>query len=86
MQSVLSRIWTCVAESISYDDNHNTTAFLLVNKITVESRCDDVDFLLCRYWLANIISQTPVGIGFFIGTSNLHSTQHEPETGMNIFG
>ena len=25
MQSVLSRIWTCVAVSISYDDNHYTT-------------------------------------------------------------
>ena len=25
MQSVLSRIWTCVAKSISYDDNHYTT-------------------------------------------------------------
>ena len=26
MQSVSSRIWTCVAESISYDDNHYTTS------------------------------------------------------------
>ena len=25
MQSVSSRIWTCVAVSISYDDNHYTT-------------------------------------------------------------
>ena len=25
MQSVLSRIWTCIAVSISYDDNHYTT-------------------------------------------------------------
>ena len=25
MQSVLSRIWTCVAVPISYDDNHYTT-------------------------------------------------------------
>ena len=25
MQSVVSRIWTCVAMSISYDDNHYTT-------------------------------------------------------------
>ena len=26
MQSFLSRIWTHVAVSISYDDNHNTTS------------------------------------------------------------
>ena len=26
MQSVSSRIWTCVAVSISYDDNHYTTS------------------------------------------------------------
>ena len=25
MQSVSARIWTCVAVSISYDDNHYTT-------------------------------------------------------------
>ena len=25
MQSASSRIWTCVAVSISYDDNHYTT-------------------------------------------------------------
>ena len=25
MQSVSSKIWTCVAVSISYDDNHYTT-------------------------------------------------------------
>ena len=30
MQSVSSRIWTLVAMSISYDDNHYTTALLLL--------------------------------------------------------
>ena len=30
MQSVSSRIWTCVAVSISYDDNHDTTEVLLL--------------------------------------------------------
>ena len=29
MQSVSSRIWTCIAVSISYDDNHFTTLLLL---------------------------------------------------------
>ena len=30
MQSVSSRIWTCVAVSMSYDDNHYTTGILLI--------------------------------------------------------
>ena len=31
MQSVSSTIWTCVAESISYDDNHYTTGTSRIN-------------------------------------------------------
>ena len=31
MQSVSSRIWTRVAVSISYDDNHYTTGTSLIN-------------------------------------------------------
>ena len=32
MQSVSSRIWTCVAESISYDDNHYTMGTSMICK------------------------------------------------------
>ena len=35
MQSVSSRIWTRVAVSISYDDNHYTTGYTKV-KVTEE--------------------------------------------------
>ena len=37
MQSASSRIWTCVAMSISYDDNHYTTGTSLA------ARHDDDD-------------------------------------------
>ena len=30
MQSVLSRIWTCVAVSISYGDNHYTIIIIII--------------------------------------------------------
>ena len=33
MQSVLSRIWTRVAVSISYDDNDYTTVSLLIEQL-----------------------------------------------------
>ena len=33
MQSVSSRIWTRVAVSISYDDNHNTTGTSILLKV-----------------------------------------------------
>ena len=33
MQSVLSKIWTRVAVSISYDDNHYTTRPLFLNEL-----------------------------------------------------
>ena len=33
MQSVLSRIWTRVAVSISYDDNHYTTGIIITTII-----------------------------------------------------
>ena len=32
MQSVSSKIWTCVAVSISYDDNHYTTGISTLKK------------------------------------------------------
>ena len=35
MQSVSSRIWTHVAVSISYDDNHNTTGTSLYVNIKI---------------------------------------------------
>ena len=40
MQSVSSRIWTCDAISISYNDNHYTTgttgnSFIVINRILV---------------------------------------------------
>ena len=37
MQSNSSRIWTCVAVSISYDDNHGTIDTPLVSMYIVES-------------------------------------------------
>ena len=36
MQSVLSRIWTRVAVSISYDDNHYTTGSFLFYSVVLE--------------------------------------------------
>ena len=36
MQSVSSRFWTCVAVSISYDDNHYTTGTALIMLNLVE--------------------------------------------------
>ena len=41
MQSALSRIWTRLAVSISYDDNHYTTRIsfeILVSKLELKSR------------------------------------------------
>ena len=32
MQLAWSRIWTCVAVSISYDDNHYTTGYQYINR------------------------------------------------------
>ena len=54
MQSVSSRIWTCVAVSTSYDDNHYTTgttvAFLLIDA--------NVEILMALYnWLRPILYQ-----------------------------
>ena len=36
MQSVSSRIWTCVAMSISYDDNHYTTVDYIKADLIIE--------------------------------------------------
>ena len=36
MQSVLSRIWTHVTMSISYDDNHYTTGTSLSSQLSVK--------------------------------------------------
>ena len=42
MQSVSSRIWTCVAVSISYDDNHYTTG-------------TSVDLLMIDIWIYDML-------------------------------
>ena len=47
MQSISSRIWTRVAVSISYDDNHYTTGtsrYLIVKKKTENIRMKNRDF------------------------------------------
>ena len=44
MQSVSSTIWTCVAVSISYDDNHYTTGTSLIDNTCVYHRFPFVVF------------------------------------------
>ena len=45
MQSVSSRIWTCVAVSISYDDNHYTTGnFLFIINVTTAPKSNSNKF------------------------------------------
>ena len=50
MQSVSSRIWTRVAVSISYDDNHYTTGTYAdsaaMTNIKIESFCLKFEFML----------------------------------------
>ena len=42
MQSVSSRIWTCVTVSISYDDNYYTTGTSIQEKINHHLYMDDI--------------------------------------------
>ena len=45
MQSVLSRIWTRVTVSISYDDNHYTTVTSNLLRIIVISYMESYNFV-----------------------------------------
>ena len=68
MQSVSSKIWTRVAVSISYDDNHYTTGtkFILTNPIvyvTNELAVVSIDIAFMPY---NMTSQTGCRLTYFI--------------------
>ena len=52
MQSVSSRIWTCVAVSISYDDDHYTTGTSI-----------NVVYYECQWWIISVCVITYLLIG-----------------------
>ena len=55
MQSVLSRIWTRVGVSISYDDNHYTTGTSSVSHNRVQVLSIPVLLLACSQdWTCNL--------------------------------
>ena len=55
MQSVLSWIWTCVAMSISYDDNHYTTGTSIINLLLLLRLSFICGYwCLCLVWCGNI--------------------------------
>ena len=64
MQSISSRIWTRVAVSISYDDNHYTTdtsLFSLYTRVTISHRLNMmsantsvIHWLLLTIWISNL--------------------------------
>ena len=45
MLSVSSRIWTCGAVSISYDDNHYTTGTSLLDFIMIRITCVGIAYV-----------------------------------------
>ena len=51
MQSVSSRIWTRVAVSISYDDNHYTTGTSYISVTHPFLEVGFVDFVLFSLWV-----------------------------------
>ena len=56
MQSVLSRIWTCGAVSISYDDNHYTTGtstFPIYNSLSLSL------YIYIYIYMEKIVEITP---------------------------
>ena len=67
MQPVSSRIWTCVAMSISYDDNHYTTGttdYIMMWILLVE--CN----LTIHFWKHNRWS---IWVYIFLETLNVHT-------------
>ena len=69
MQAVSSRIWTRVAVSISYDDNHYTTGtfieyFSLLKEIDIVTRvkmADDTAFYIGLISLGKVYSPSSYG-------------------------
>ena len=75
MQSVLSRIWTCVAVSISYDDNHYTTDTSIIIVIIIVPLYQNN----CYIWLVGWL----VG-GFFLWHINFRRSFNAKSIFMSV--